>query len=331
VSTAPRSRTKKPVVVEETTTAEVVVPSRPSKKIALVGFTFSRENAPWDDPDFLLAPCNNLWRYVPDTWGRLYDLHDWDTIESDAEHAKFLRGETVDKADGTKTSIGDRPVYVWKPKPEWPTAVAFPKDEIIARYGRYFTNSVSWMTAHALMEMEDMAQAYALEQVAHFVKENPAGEALAPALGLAISRDVMGGCALHIYGVDMAQAEEFSRQRPSVEYFLGLAAGRGVDIYVPPTSDLLKCAFLYGVDDDTAMQVKMADRIKELRARQAALHGQLQGIDQQKAEYIAAANQLAGALEDVQYWQGMWMNAAANRDGSAKYDSEGPGASTTGG
>jgi hypothetical protein len=326
---APRSRTKKTEPVEEAAAVEVAVPSRPSAKFAIVGFTFSRELTPWDEEGWTIAPCNNLWRYVPDTWQRLYDLHDHETIESDEEHVKFLRGETVEKADGTKTTIGDRPVFVWKPKPEWPTAVAFPKDAIIERFGRYFTNSIAWITAHALMEMEAMAGQFADEQIAAFLKENEGAEPLAAALHSAINRDVLTNCALHIYGVDMAQGTEYAAQRPSCEYFLGLAAGMGVQIHVPDTSDLLKCAYLYGVDDDSPLRSKLEDRSKELKARQTALAQQMQMIDQQKAEYIAAMNQLAGALETTDYFRGVWLNAAANRDGSAK-TSEGRGASTQG-
>lgn len=233
--------------------------ARPEKKVAIVGFTNSRELAPWDDPTFEIWLCNNLWKFVPDKWHRLYDLHDLATIKGDAEHESFLRT--------TK-----KPVVVWQPQEGWGSAVAFPRDDIVGAFGRYFTNSISWMIAHAIYE---------------------------------------GATEIHVYGVDMAQGTEYAAQRPSCEYFLGYAAGRGIKIYVPPTSDLLKVSAMYGAEDDTALRIKLDERSKELENRM----NQLQMQQQQIRDHL---NQCAGALENTRYFRGVWVNAAANRDGSAK-------------
>lgn len=233
--------------------------ARPEKKVAIVGFTSSRELAPWDDPTFEVYLCNNLWKFVPDRWHRLYDLHDLATIQNDKEHEAFLRT--------TK-----KPVVVWQPQEGWNSAAPFPKDDIVSAFGRYFTNSISWMIAHAIYE---------------------------------------GATEIHVYGVDMAQGTEYAAQRPSCEYFLGYAAGRGIKIYVPPTSDLLKVSAMYGAEDDTALRIKLDERSKELENRM----NQLQMQQQQIRDHL---NQCAGALENTRYFRGVWVNAAANRDGSAK-------------
>lgn len=233
--------------------------ARPEKKVAIVGFTNSRELAPWDDPTFEIWLCNNLHKFVPDRWHRLYDLHDVPTIKSDTEHEAFLR--TTKKQ-----------VVVWQPQEGWGSAVAFPKDEIVDAFGRYFTNSISWMIAHAIYE---------------------------------------GATEIHVYGVDMAQGTEYSAQRPSCEYFLGYAAGRGIQIHVPATSDLLKVSAMYGAEDDTALRIKLDERSKELESRMNMLQQQ----QQQVRDHL---NQCAGALENTRYFRSVWVNAAANRDGSAK-------------
>ena len=60
-----------------------------------------------------------------------------------------------------------------------------------------------------------------------------------------------------LWGVDMAQhgvkqghagwfTSEYARQRPSVEYWLGVAEGMGIDVTVPDESDILKCSVIYG-------------------------------------------------------------------------------------
>ncbi|MGQ0433116.1 MAG: hypothetical protein ACT452_12000 [Microthrixaceae bacterium] len=234
--------------------------ARPEKKVAIVGFTPSRELAPWDDPTFEKWLCNNLWKFVPaGKWDRLYDLHDLDTIQSDKEHEAFLRTTT-------------KPVYVWRPQADWGSALPFPKDEVVDAFGRYFTNSISWMIAQAIYE---------------------------------------GATEIHVYGVDMAQGTEYAAQRPSCEYFLGYAAGRGIKVYVPPQSDLLKSAAMYGIEDDSAIRIKFDERAKELERKAAELHAQSQQVRDHQM-------QVAGALETTRYFRGVWINAAANRDGSAK-------------
>ncbi len=258
--------------------------SRPEKKIAIVGFTYSRELTPWDDPTWLKWPCNNLWRFLPNTWDRLFDLHDHETINADEDHVKFLRGEEVTKPDGTKTKIGDKPVLVWKPTVDWPTAYAYPKDAILETFkhlsgGRYLTNSISWMIAMAIAE---------------------------------------GATHIAIYGVDMAQGTEYAAQRPSCEYWLGIAEGAGIKVYLPETSDLLKCGSLYGAEDDTFLFTKTKDREKELKARLAALAQQQQMVSQQGQEFRDAQNQLMGALETTAYFRTVMTNPRASRDGSAK-------------
>lgn len=247
--------------------------SRPEKKVAIVGFTNSREQAPWGQPGWEIWLCNNLWKFVPPAhWHRLYDLHDDATITGDGEHSAFLAGVEQKTMDGQPVRLGDRLAVVWKPRAEWPTSVGFPKDEIVEAFGRYFTNSISWMIAQAIHE---------------------------------------GATEIHVYGVDMAQGSEYAAQRPSCEYFLGLAAGRGIKVYVPPQSDLLKTSAMYGIEDDSALRIKLDERTKELEQRLNMLQSQHQQINNQ-------IHQVLGARENTAYFRSVWVNAAANRDGSKK-------------
>ena len=270
----------------------------PDRAIAIVGYTNSRAEAPWDDPKFERWICNDLHKYVPDKWDRLYDLHPNSEIAKDAEHEAFLRGCR-------------KPVYVFEPTSEWPASVAFPKDEAAAAFGRYFTNSISWMIAHAVMEIVDSVDAWAAEQAAEVVAANPGLEALQAVLAGAARVDALARSQIHVYGVDMAQGTEYAAQRPSCEYFLGLARGMGIQTFVPLTSDLLKNITLYGAEDDSAFRAKLLGREADLVARQNEMTNQ---FEQLKAHLY----QLQGALEDVRYWKGVWLNAHAERDGSAK-------------
>lgn len=223
----------------------------PRKKVAIIGFTESKSLAPWDDPTFEKWICNNLHLFVPDKWQRCYDLHDDKTITSDARHVQFLQTNT------------EKPVVVWDPRPEWPASVPFPKRQVIETFGRYFTNSISWMIAHAIMENAE---------------------------------------EIHIYGVDMAQTSEYGSQRPSCEYFLGLAVGLGIKVYVPPTSDLLKVTAMYGLEDDSAFYAKAVEREAVLAAKMQELQQQLNNGQLQLASF-------QGALETTRYFKSVWTNA----------------------
>ena len=236
---------------------------RPEKKIAIIGFTASKDEAPWSDPDFELWICNNLWKLCPTNWDRLYDLHDAKDAVKDKEHDGFLRGQKQKHVNGQDVQLGDRELYVFEPQEDWPKAKEFPRKEITEKLGRYFTNSIAWMIAHALLE---------------------------------------GVTELHIYGVDMATGGEYSAQRPSCEYMIGVATGAGVNVYIPPQSDLLKSSAMYGAEDDSALHAKMTERRTELTKRGQDLDGQLNQLQTQRA-------QIQGALETTNYVLDVWTNS----------------------
>lgn len=45
---------------------------------------------------------------------------------------------------------------------------------------------------------------------------------------------------ISIYGVDMKAEEEYFWQRPNLEYLIGIAKGKGIDIYIPDSSSVSK-------------------------------------------------------------------------------------------
>lgn len=56
-------------------------------------------------------------------------------------------------------------------------------------------------------------------------------------VALAISEDVD---KISLFGVDMSADEEYSYQRPNIEYLLGVAEGKGIEVFIPKRSPLLK-------------------------------------------------------------------------------------------
>ena len=187
-------------------------------KVAIVGYTSSRVLAPYDNPDFEIWGLNDLYKYIP-RYDRWFELHKADDVIR--EHAAGrMEGRTSWEENLKALSEMKCPVYMEKVDPRIPMSMKFPLDKILDHFGkffldkqrvRYFTNSVSYMVALATMEE---------------FKE------------------------IHLYGVDMSVGTEFSEQRASCEFWLGVALGRGIKLHIPEQSDLLMSMFLYAFEDD---------------------------------------------------------------------------------
>ena len=182
------------------------------------------------------------------------------------------------------------PVYMQEKYPDIPSSVRFPKEEVerdlprmsYMGLGEYKTSSPAWMLGLALKE--------------RFKK-------------------------IHMYGVDMAQDTEYQEQRNCCEFLLGVAAGRKIEIYLPPTSDLLKAIGQYGYGLEGALfQQKLAERIKFLdNERDGVLKG-IKQLESQKAGLLVQYGEkrgdaernlrhVEGSILDCQYWQRSWAPA----------------------
>lgn len=100
------------------------------------------------------------------------------------------------------------PVYMIERRPDIPNSVRFPIEAATQLAGRdYFTSSIPYMIAIALMD---------------------------------------GFEEIGIYGVNLAIGEEYFYQKACAEWWIGLAEGKGVRVYVPSASALLKQHARYG-------------------------------------------------------------------------------------
>lgn len=183
-----------------------------------------------------------------------FELHDLDVLDGQPQRKDYSDWLAAYKG---KTLLCKTDARV-------PAGVAYPLNEVTTRFGRYFTNSVSWMIALAIFE---------------------------------------GVNEIGIFGVDMAQDGtvngEYAKQRPSCEYFVGVAIGAGIKVTIPAEAQLLKSRGLYGFEiDGTQMEQKCKARCTELQGR----------INQAVGKRDAAAQEasyLQGALEGMG-WMGQW-------------------------
>lgn len=98
-----------------------------------------------------------------------------------------------------------------------------------------------------------------------------------------------------IYGCEMAHHTELGTQRPSVEFFLGLAEGMGIEITMDLHCSLLNAPYVYGLESGNKFVKVMQEyielygkRVQEFMSQQAMANNNLQ-------QYIGAKN----AIEEV--------------------------------
>lgn len=149
------------------------------------------------------------------------------------------------------------PVMMSAPVPEVKNCTLLPYAELVAKYGPYFfTSSIAWMMAMAIEE---------------------------------------GADKIALYGVDMGSTEEYKDQRLGCQYFAVLAKSLGIEVGVPPESDLLRPAPLYGVCEQSHVWIKQTARARELGGRIKAAQAEIEA----KRDEVTF---LSGAMDD-QDWQ----------------------------
>jgi hypothetical protein len=242
---------------------------RPTK-IAVLGFTSHWKLAPFDAPEWMIFGLNDLYHELTGIFHKkteaVYDryrhfqLHGWAELK---DWGKAEGGEALNPNQGPphprdpyhvnwlREASKYFPVYVREPRPELPDAIAFPRHLIYEYFNdglgapiEYFTNSISWMIAAAIMEL---------------VPE-PGGRCV-------------DGAHIGVWGVDMMQGggegSEYGWQRPSCEWLLGWARGAGVKVSVPAESDLLKSAYQYGDDESFYFRKRITAYRKDVSAQLA--------------------------------------------------------------
>lgn len=92
------------------------------------------------------------------------------------------------------------PIYMQEHYKDVPASLKYPFSQVIHQFRPYFTNHVAWMIALALTE---------------------------------------GVTTIGLYGCHYESESEYGVQRGCAEYWCGVAEGRGVQIVIPPTCNLL--------------------------------------------------------------------------------------------
>jgi len=171
------------------------------ERVAIVGTAGSWVKTPWHDQGLHIRSLNDAYRMPgfqrADSWYDLHPLNKFYHPEGNQVYAHqippghYCRPKThLDWLATQQMPIWLHPEYLAQHEPakDWTHAKPFPKAEIEAYWGKYFTSSPGWMMGQAIME---------------------------------------GAKELQIYGIHLATEIEYIEQRPNFEMLCGALLGRG--------------------------------------------------------------------------------------------------------
>lgn len=242
-------------------------------KIAIIGKApSSRLIAPYDDPRWEIWSISDNFNVIP-RWDRWFELHDLDRY-------KELYPSYYDWM--ASLPAGGKPLYTNERRDELPASVEFPWQHLVKKYGRYFTNTISWQIVFAI---EELSRVIKLAKLGH--ASDHEGFELTPADYRAC------GAAIGVWGVDMATNTEYAHQRPSCEYFMGWVQGLGIELVVPDECDMLKTSRMY------AIEAFRGQLDRKIRVRQAELIERKAKMSHELGQAEKAAFVLAGADQEI--------------------------------
>jgi len=222
------------------------------RKIAIVGSApSSRDLAPFDDDTWDIWALNYGYNYQK-RWDTYFELHNLDLLPS--QHIERL-------------ALLKCPLYIQTPHKRLPNAKLYPLQKVIDYFNTsYYTNSIAYMLALAIMEEPE---------------------------------------EIGIYGVDMAVSPEYRAQRPSCELFIGIAQGKGIKVTMPREAQLCKTAVLYAFNISTGDKEFYAKtRKQQLLDHSAQIQADITKTEANFSTYIKDKSvehaAVAGALEELE-------------------------------
>jgi len=236
------------------------------KRVCIMGFAPSWTLTPFDDPTMEVWTLNEAYKLFQQIKNgradRWFEIHSPDSPSKNTkEHTEFLRNCKV-------------PIFMQEHYDDIPMSVAYPREEIKEYFNQNFiineagspfteySNSISWMVALAIYEWYE---------------------------------------EIWITGVDMAQQSEYQFQRPSCNFFIGYAAGKGIKVLIPRNSELCKFPQDYGFDTDNQVRLKKKTRKNELKQRKNGMLAEIENLQRKMEQLDAGVKQLDGAIGEINY------------------------------
>jgi len=239
---------------------------REKRRVAIVGSAPHRMDAPYHDSKWEIWGINDQWRWMP-RFDVLFELHHPDKFTGDGKQQR---------QEWLKNHRGPQPIIMQREFEEIPKSLAYPIDEIRKLFrlnedrDLYANNSISFVMAFALGQLQ-------------------------------------AGDEIGLWGVDMSTwlaDGEYAHQRPSCEYFIGIAKGMGIGVTIATSSDLCTCRCLYafGIETGDAPRIdekrrgilvqKIADLKTEIAKTCEEGNSRVHDLQEKLAGYVGAHEQM---------------------------------------
>lgn len=203
--------------VDPETSAKLKKKRAGKKTVALVGMSLTSSSlAPFDDKSVEIWGLNECHAFKwMKRWDRWFQMH-----QSKSVRKPMSKRKVYGHFDWLK-DYHNKPIYMQFVYDEVPDSTEYPLRQVVDQFFdtdmivrgeqkiKYFRSTFDYMMALALYECFDR---------------------------------------IEIYGFDMAGSDEYTRQKPSAEFWIGVARGAGVEIYLPPENQLL-VGKLYGYEE----------------------------------------------------------------------------------
>ena len=141
---------------------------------------------------------------------------------------------------------------------------------------------------------------------------------LASSLSYMIAMAILEGFEeIKLFGVNMAAKEEYSHQKGSCEYLLGVAHGKGIRVVIPGNSPLLKHP-LYAQRPNYRMTIdSLNERLRKLEERKRKLEAELISTGGQIALVEQMISETQGLEDTSPMPKGILVGAEALTNGNA--------------
>jgi hypothetical protein len=209
--------------VDKETASKLKKLRKGKKTVAFVGMAVSScALAPFEDKDVEIWALNEMhnWKWLKraDRWFQIHDTTLW--------HRDLAKRNVYGHREWLQTNPLDIPIYMQYWNEEVPKSVAYPLREVCAKFFKnirrgdakikYFTSTAAYMFGIALLD---------------------------------------GFERIELYGFEMAANDEYIEQKGCAEFWIGLAMGLGVEVYLPPDC-IMMYSNLYGGDEQGAGWMK---------------------------------------------------------------------------
>jgi len=223
--------------------------------------------APYGDESFDIWSLNHAYNHVP-RWDAWFEVHPRAHFQKDLMRDGLAQDGSRHVNWLAKEPAGGRPIYCQEHYNDIPASVRWPRQELN-----------EWLLRNGGQSLDALPQGY---HCADYYTSTPA-----QMIALALYLDYK---EIGLFGVDMLQAEEYFYQRSGCEYFVGFARGRGVKVYVPPTSALCKANYVYGYTEPLTDIAHIQPYVDHLNSKVAE-------SEMNKNKAVSAAATIDGGLQ----------------------------------